>query len=187
MRNSTTTKLLKVASNGQCVKAMSGHVATEVCKVSDVGQHWKVKENHVYSPSSEKCRHAAPPTPGAPVGLAMCHWYSPLASGLDLVDCNTVAPAYVTITTGASNNQCLDAYKDSADGKFKLHTTKTLEHATHGGQCLDADPTHTPADFYQVHMWPCTADNKYQRWTVAPYEGYAQVRRIVQIGFLHTV
>ncbi|EQC30922.1 hypothetical protein SDRG_11401 [Saprolegnia diclina VS20] len=79
----------------------------------------------------------------------------------------------------ASNNQCLDAYKD-ANGKFKLHTyacdvnnsnqkwnfnpsTKTLEHATHVGQCLDADPTY--ADRH-AQMWACTPNNPNQQWSI---------------------
>ncbi|EQC30945.1 cytolethal distending toxin A/C family protein [Saprolegnia diclina VS20] len=80
----------------------------------------------------------------------------------------------------ASNNQCLDAYKDNADGKFKVHTyacdvtnsnqkwnfnpsTKTLEHATHAGQCLDADPTY--ADRH-AQMWACTPNNVNQQWSI---------------------
>ncbi|EQC30926.1 hypothetical protein SDRG_11405 [Saprolegnia diclina VS20] len=68
----------------------------------------------------------------------------------------------------ASNNQCLDAYKDSADGKFKLHTTKTLEHATHAGQCLDADPTY--ADRH-AQMWACTPNNVNQQWSIDTFFG----------------
>ncbi|EQC30924.1 hypothetical protein SDRG_11403 [Saprolegnia diclina VS20] len=79
----------------------------------------------------------------------------------------------------ASNNQCLDAYKD-ANGKVRVHTyacdvnngnqkwnfnpsTKTLEHATHAGQCLDADPTY--ADRH-AQMWACTPNNPNQQWSL---------------------
>ncbi|EQC30933.1 hypothetical protein SDRG_11411 [Saprolegnia diclina VS20] len=85
----------------------------------------------------------------------------------------------------ASNNQCLDAYKDNADGKVQVHTypcdvnngnqkwnyntnTKTLEHATHAGQCLDADPTY--AD-HHAQMWACTPNNINQQWSLDTFFG----------------
>ncbi|KDO26741.1 hypothetical protein SPRG_20539 [Saprolegnia parasitica CBS 223.65] len=84
----------------------------------------------------------------------------------------------------ASNNQCLDAYKD-ANGKFQVHTwacdvkngnqkwnfnptTKTLEHATHTGQCLDADPTYTDR---HAQMWACTPNNANQQWSIDTFYG----------------
>ncbi|KDO26742.1 hypothetical protein SPRG_20540 [Saprolegnia parasitica CBS 223.65] len=84
----------------------------------------------------------------------------------------------------ASNNQCLDAYKD-ANGKFQVHTwacdvkngnqkwnfnptTKTLEHATHTGQCLDADPTYTDR---HAQMWACIPNNPNQQWSIDTFYG----------------
>ncbi|EQC30919.1 hypothetical protein SDRG_11398 [Saprolegnia diclina VS20] len=85
----------------------------------------------------------------------------------------------------ASNGQCLDAFKD-ANGKVQVHTyacdvknsnqkwnfnpsTKTLEHATHAGQCLDVDHS----DFH-VQMWACVPGNTNQMWTITSYNAEAR-------------
>ncbi|OQS03540.1 hypothetical protein THRCLA_04142 [Thraustotheca clavata] len=87
--------------------------------------------------------------------------------------------AYKQMLQSISNNQCLDSFLDT-DGKYKLHTypcdwknpnqkwlvhsnNKTIEHATHTGQCLDGDPTY--AD-HHLQMWSCTPNNINQQWNM---------------------
>ncbi|KDO33858.1 hypothetical protein SPRG_01737 [Saprolegnia parasitica CBS 223.65] len=75
-----------------------------------------------------------------------------------------------------SNNQCLDAYKDSDSGEYRVHmyvcddnnrnqawTIDTvhhrIKHRTHPNLCLDVDPTQNN----KVQVWTCHDDAPNQR------------------------
>ncbi|EQC30927.1 hypothetical protein SDRG_11406 [Saprolegnia diclina VS20] len=81
----------------------------------------------------------------------------------------------------ATSGQCLDAFRDpkkmyhvhmwdcdvnNSNQKWNYNpSTKTLEHATHVGQCLHADPTY--GDF-RAQIMACTPNNPLQQWTIGP-------------------
>ncbi|KDO26740.1 hypothetical protein SPRG_20538 [Saprolegnia parasitica CBS 223.65] len=81
----------------------------------------------------------------------------------------------------ATSGKCLDAYRDPKK-MYHMHmwdcdvanpnqkwnydpSTKTLEHATHVGMCLHADPTYYD---FRAQIMPCTANNPLQQWTIGP-------------------
>ncbi|KDO33857.1 hypothetical protein SPRG_01736 [Saprolegnia parasitica CBS 223.65] len=76
----------------------------------------------------------------------------------------------------SSNQQCLDAYKDSASGQFRVHTyacdasngnqawtidgaRQRIKHRTHPNLCLDVDPTQNN----KVQVWSCYDNAPNQR------------------------
>ncbi|EQC26018.1 hypothetical protein SDRG_16165 [Saprolegnia diclina VS20] len=76
----------------------------------------------------------------------------------------------------SSNNQCLDAYKDSASGEYRVHVypcedinrnqywtidsaRQRIRHLTHPNLCLDVDPTQNN----KVQVWTCYLDAPNQR------------------------
>ncbi|EQC30917.1 hypothetical protein SDRG_11396 [Saprolegnia diclina VS20] len=176
-----TTKLLKVKSTGQCVKAYMPVMVK--CDPTDVLQQWELRNNRVYSPWGVQCLQADPATPGARVGIARCDWTTSLASGEFLTDCTSVASEYVTILT--VNNRRLASVKPDPERWPKaLSTLSVFDYSrrittffnelfvwdktnkmfknAQDGQCLgaskDADGTVQPG------MFPCDVQSSNQKW-----------------------